>query len=34
MRWVAFDDIQSLTANRALLRLVAKCRQLMQVPRG
>ena len=34
MRWVAFDDIQSLTADRALLRLVAKCRQLMQVPRG
>ena len=34
LRWVALDDIQSLTTDRALLRLVAKCRELMKVRRG
>ena len=30
LKWVAFDDVQSFTTGPGLLRLVAKCRELVR----
>ena len=34
LKWVAFDDVQSVTTDRGLLRLVAKCLDLVSSVRG
>ena len=34
LKWVTFDDVQSVTADRGLLRLVAKCREFVRDTRG